>query len=328
MSDGKKLNPTAELIGQVARVTLSELKKHGIEPKEESDFYANPIKKSDLDAILLKNRDSYMSSVFSNTEHAKEINNQKGQERWFHLVSFAGTTLECVGYISREKRGFWKITEKGSLALDGHESKKENLDEQLGKDFLIFHEESRKRRQLERDEFEEGIGEDTESVEQTTFDTDNIRSAIYDYLEKKINPYQFQELVAYLFEGMGYSIFYIAERGPDGGVDIIAHKDPIGVEGKVVKIQVKHAQDRDKSGIDYEKVRAFRDLCKEGSSGVFVSLKGFTRDAENRVRTDGAFITLIDVAHFVELWIKHIDTIPEGGKKLFPLRKEYIIDFA
>ena len=76
-------------------------------------------------------------------------------------------------------------------------------------------------------------------------------------------------------------------------------------------------------------VGSFRDLCSDGSHGVFVSMRGFTKDTEKKVRTDqGSFISLIDSARFVDLWIEHIDTIPEEGRKMLPLRKEYVLDIV
>ena len=77
-----------------------------------------------------------------------------------------------------------------------------------------------------------------------------------------------------------------------------------------------------------EKIEELRGLCaKDSSVPVFVSLQGFAKDVYKKTATDsGNFVTLIDCVRFVDLWIEYIETIPEEGKKLFPLKKVYVID--
>ena len=305
-NDSTPLSSTDTLIGEVAEIILKELDK--------SDD--GRLKKTDLDKILLE---EYREHNFSDRDFAFGINNT-GTQRYFYLASFAGTTLEYAGYISRKKRGLWEITEEGKKA-----SEKENLDVDLGEKFFERKKQARGKRTRNRSGHE--IIPDERKIEnnERRFDSDDIRSQIYDYIQK-IDPYDFQELVAYLFEGMGYVVSYVAERGPDGGVDIVAHKDPIGIQ-EIIKIQVKHAQDMNTAGISMSEVRSLRDLCRDGSRGVIVSVKGFTRDTEKQTRIDqGTPIALIDCVRFVDLWIDHIDTIPEEGKEMLPLRKEYILD--
>ena len=44
-------------------------------------------------------------------------------------------------------------------------------------------------------------------------------------ISSKKNPYEFQDLVAALLRAMGYYTPFIAPKGKDGGVDIIAYRD-------------------------------------------------------------------------------------------------------
>ncbi len=58
-----------------------------------------------------------------------------------------------------------------------------------------------------------------------------------------------------------------------------------------------------------------------------MSSRGFTRGLEKQVRVDsGENIALIDAEKFVDLWIEHIDTMPDEGKKMLSLKKVYILD--
>ena len=51
---------------------------------------------------------------------------------------------------------------------------------------------------------------------------------IEEHLET-MNPYDFQELVAGLLRGMGYYVAWVSPPGPDKGIDVIAHTDPLGI---------------------------------------------------------------------------------------------------
>ena len=79
---------------------------------------------------------------------------------------------------------------------------------------------------------------------------------------KSINPYDFQELVADLLRGMGYFVSWVSPVGKDGGVDIIAHPDPLGTQPPRLKVQVKrHSESRiDRPTVAYRVRKIFRAM--------------------------------------------------------------------
>ncbi len=99
---------------------------------------------------------------------------------------------------------------------------------------------------------------------------------IDDYL-RHLNPYDFQNLVSALLRGMGYFVEWVSPPGPDGGIDILAHTDPLGAKGPRILVQVKH---RD-SKATVEQLRSF--LAILGDSDV--STEGFTSEAERAGRS-------------------------------------------
>src|ERR1019366_2758001 len=56
------------------------------------------------------------------------------------------------------------------------------------------------------------------------------------------NPDEFQDLVAALLRGMGYYTPFVAPKGKDGGVDIVAYRDPLGAESPRIQAQIKHRE--------------------------------------------------------------------------------------
>ena len=60
--------------------------------------------------------------------------------------------------------------------------------------------------------------------------------------------------------------------------------------------------------------------------GVFISLGGFTRDAEESARRASRRITLIDGDGFLDLWVEHYDRVDEDGRQLLPIKPVYFLD--
>ncbi len=55
----------------------------------------------------------------------------------------------------------------------------------------------------------------------------------------KLDPWAMQDLVAGLLQAMRYQV-KVSPPGPDGGIDVLAHKDAFGFEKPIIKVQVKH----------------------------------------------------------------------------------------
>jgi restriction system protein len=144
---------------------------------------------------------------------------------------------------------------------------------------------------------------------------------IEEHLET-MNPYDFQDLVAGLLRGMGYYVSWVSPPGPDKGIDVIAHTDPLGIQGPRIKVQVKRRGD--KTTIDG--VRSLLALLGEGDVGLFISMGGFTRDAEDEARRqEKRRIMLVELKRLFDLWIEHYDKIPEVQRRLLPIRPVYFL---
>src|SRR5207248_2411683 len=128
-------------------------------------------------------------------------------------------------------------------------------------------------------------------------------------------------LVAGLLRAMGYYVSWVAPPGPDKGVDIIAHTDPLGAQPPRIKVQVK----RQSSAVGAEKFRSFLAMVGDGDVGIFVCTGGFTPDAETEARHEKRKITLISVERLVQLWIQHYERLSEPDKQLLPLRPVYFL---
>lgn len=130
-----------------------------------------------------------------------------------------------------------------------------------------------------------------------------------------MDPFDFQHLVAGLLRGMGYYVNWVAPRGKDRGIDIVALGNPLGTSGPRIKVQVK----RERNKTTATTLRAFYSVLHEGDVGVFVTLGGFTPDAEIEARSEIRRIRLIDATEFFRLWARHYDDIPEADRRHLPI---------
>jgi restriction system protein len=145
---------------------------------------------------------------------------------------------------------------------------------------------------------------------------------IRDYLAG-MPPYDFQNLVAALLKAMGYHVLWVAPPGPDRGIDMIAHTDPLGTTSPRIKVQVKR-QPGTKMSVDA--IRSFMAVLGDQDVGIFISAGGFTSEAEREARSqEKRRLTLIDLNRLVELWTEHFLQLDEVDRQRLALKPIYFL---
>lgn len=135
---------------------------------------------------------------------------------------------------------------------------------------------------------------------------------------KAMGPYDFQQWVAALLCGMGYYTPYVAPPGPDGGLDIIAYRDPLGSTAPRIRVQCKQRQDR----VSVHDVRELQSLLtKVGDVGLIAATGDFTRDALTEMRRGDRHVEKWDLDDMLRLWDDHYDALREEDRGLLPLRR-------
>ena len=134
-----------------------------------------------------------------------------------------------------------------------------------------------------------------------------------------VDPYNFQELVAAVLRAAGLRTI-VSPRGPDGGVDILAHPDALGLESPRIKVEVK----RQNRQIGSQEMRSFIATIKPDEKGLYVSMGGFTRDAKNEAMHASVTLTLVDGERFAELLTEFYENLDPEFKSMIPLKKVYI----
>lgn len=150
----------------------------------------------------------------------------------------------------------------------------------------------------------------------------NSRDFIVKTLMTSIDGYRFEHFVAHLLGCMGYRT-QVTQASGDGGFDILAHRDPLGLEPPIIKVQCK----RTVSAIGQPDVQKLTGTLAPGGSelGLFVTLGGYTPEAKNfgRNRQDLRLVTGVEL---VDLVFEHYDRFDPEWKRLLPLRQVYVVD--
>lgn len=251
--------------------------------------------------------------------------NEKEREKILTTVGWWRSTCKKVGWLRYNERTDWRwfITEAGDAAL------KQYTDPL---DFLNAAKKLTGRKtQLEAGDSpnaeEKGTDMATQAVaakEATaTFQEalDTARESIEKYL-LSVDPYVFQDIVADLLRALGYHVDWTANKpGPDGGCDIVAFSDAIGVTKPIIKVQVKRKKDKEGA----PNVKSFYGNLGQNDSGIYVCLGGFTPDAEAFARNCQQNLTLIRMDRFVQLWIQNYDKLTDEAKSRFRLEPIYYV---
>jgi restriction system protein len=287
-------------------------------------FTAFNIIKDNHNEMPIKDLLKEIEKKISFTEWEKERYEKSGYIRWQSIFHFY--SIDCIkaGYLIK-KNGIWYLTPEGLEALKDGEQK---LFENFTKGYKKWTEKRVVNLNNNDNDDEDEIETETEieKNEDMLIYNDLLEKALEvmsDFINKK-NAYEFQDLVAALLRGMGYYTPFIAPKGKDGGVDIIAYKDPLGTTIPRIQVQIKHKKENVAS------VKEIRELMgllqKDGDVGIFVSSSGFSSDAKTTARTSNTHIELIDLNRFIELWQNFYNNLSDQDKNLFPLKPIYFLD--
>jgi restriction system protein len=235
-----------------------------------------------------------------------------GVRRFGKIVRFATIGPVKAGWLVKSK-GRWTVTDEGKKAFerfpDPEKFAKEN-------DRLY-----RQWAESQPDTASEVADEAPDTASTFEEAEEAAWSEIGKYLQN-MPPYDFQELVAALLRAMGYHVSWIAPPGPDKGIDILAHTDPLGTSVPRIKVQVKRRTDK----VSAEGLRSFMAVLGDQDVGIFVSTGGFTSEAESEARTqERRKVTLIDLEKLFDLWVQHYDKVAESEKRLLPLKPVYYL---
>jgi len=159
---------------------------------------------------------------------------------------------------------------------------------------------------------DESVAAVAEDIEETT------RDFVLKRLAQELKGHPFAEFVGQLLNTMGYRT-RVSPEGPDGGIDIVAHKDELGFEPPIIKVQVKSTE----GSVGDPLVSSLYGKVGAGEFGLMVTLGTFTAQATSFAKSKSN-LRLIDGDELVRIIFHHYDQFDSRYKGLLPLRRVYV----
>lgn len=141
---------------------------------------------------------------------------------------------------------------------------------------------------------------------------------IVGHVEEHFRGHDLARLVAAVLQAEGYTT-RLSSPGPDGGVDILAGRGPLGFDGPRLCVQVKSSH----SPADVTTLRALQGTMQtfQADQGLLVSWGGFTRAVDQEARQSFFTVRLWDSAVLVEAVLRTYDRFPAELQAELPLKR-------
>ena len=146
----------------------------------------------------------------------------------------------------------------------------------------------------------------------------NTRDFVLKTLSQELKGHPLADFAANLLNTMGYRT-RVSEPGPDGGIDILAHKDELGFEPPIIKVQVKSTE----GSVGDPVVSALYGKVGPKEHGLLITVGTLTAAAKSFASSKGN-LRLIDGDELVTLILAHYEHLDSRYKGILPLRRVWV----
>ena len=280
-------------------IAKEETGAYNVTLKEMPDVLAFDKSVNRLFVINLTNLESKNSKAYVDTMES---------QLWWTMAQFYSIDYNKAGYILK-KQGSWYLTPEGEEAL------------KLGAEQILRNANAAYRKWKAENAADDGDDDEEETPEKETIINieqleEQANEGIRQYIKAK-NPYEFQDMVAALLRAMGYYTPFVAPKGRDGGVDVIAYIDALGAKTPRIKVQVKHMPD---TSIPAKDIRSLLGILRDGDIALFVTSGTYSQQARTEALTSKTYIKLIDGEEFIQMWQDNYAKMSDEDKNMLPLK--------
>lgn len=164
------------------------------------------------------------------------------------------------------------------------------------------------------EEFDEG-----ETGQRPTLDVEQAaRDQILDYIQRKFAGHKLAEIVDAVLQAEGY-LTRVSPPGPDGGVDILAGKGPMGFDAPRLCVQVKSSASPADVGILRELQGILQNF--QAQHGLLVCWGGFKTSVLQEARQSYFTIRLWDSGELLKNLMRNYDRFSDELQAELPLKR-------
>lgn len=149
-----------------------------------------------------------------------------------------------------------------------------------------------------------------------------LNDQIVRHIQSHFSGHGMARLVAAILTADGHAT-KTSPPGPDGGVDILAGKGPLGLDSPRLLVQVKTTS----APADVTVYRSLQGTIQryQADQGLLVSWSGFTRDAQREADPNHFGIRLWDQADVLAAVFRTYDNLPGDIKSELPLTRTWAL---
>ena len=161
-------------------------------------------------------------------------------------------------------------------------------------------------------------GDGPVAIDIPQFAQDTIRA----FIERKFKGHGLARLVEAVLQATGYTTT-AAPPGPDGGVDIVAGRGPMGFDPPRLCVQVKSSS----SPINVEIIQRLHGSMKDvgADHGLVVSWGGFNAKVPPQERSQFFAIRLWDSGDLILALLENYKKLPDGIRAELPLKRIWVL---
>lgn len=150
-----------------------------------------------------------------------------------------------------------------------------------------------------------------------------IRDRVRAHVSKTFKEHRLTGLVADILTVLGFHC-EVSPPGPDGGVDILAGRGPLGLDAPTLVVEVKS----ESSAIDVKVVRGLHSAMVQhkADQGLLVAWGGVTGPARKEFQRDRTTFRVWDAEALLDKLFETYDRLPASTRAQIPLRQVWVLD--
>lgn len=150
-----------------------------------------------------------------------------------------------------------------------------------------------------------------------------IRDRVRTHLVENFAGHQLTNLVAEILRVLGFHCD-VSPPGPDGGVDIVAGRGPLGLDSPTLIVEVKS----EPGAVDVKVARGLHSAMTQhrADQGLLVAWGGVTKPAAREFQRDRTSFRIWDSEELLNRLFETYDRLPATTRARIPMRQVWVLD--